>query len=1047
MQSILNKFFSMKIAVFFLFIFALACAIATFIENDFGTQTALALVYGAKWFEAIQLYLGLLVFYNLFRYNLFRKEKFPSLIFHFAFIIILLGSGLTRYFGYEGIIHIREGQVQNRIISTESFITIQAKKDEKKYQASLKKLISRVGNNSFTLPLQIENEKAILRYKILIPNATQRVVEDLNGVPIISLMLSDNTSKPQEATLNANEEFFLQELKISFEKKEAQAQDSTPTLQIFMKNGKFYFLSNQEVSWFKMQDSSKGKYEPNQEHPFVTKQLYTINGINIVPKAILAKGSKKWVSQKEVPTNFKNLPSVIVGELTYKGESKEVNLLGFGRGSEGIETKVSIADELFTLKWGSKVYALPFSLELIDFQLDRYPGSMSPSSYASEVKVIDKKNSVTMPYRIYMNHVLDYQGFRFFQSSYDKDELGTILSVNQDPGKIPTYIGYFLLFLGLLMNIVNSKSRFRKLAKSINQESMRQGVKALSIILLFFTCMIVPNTLQADNLAITQYDKTHANYFGKIIVQSADGRMKPVDTLAHEVLNKVYQGYSYQGLTPNQVFLGMLTNPQIWQDEPMIKVFDKNLKKLIGINEEAKYATFNDFFEKVGQRKYKLARYAEEANRKKPANRNRFDKDVIKVDERLNICYYVYTGEILRMIPKIGDRNKRWFTPKVALTNFPKEEAQAVQIILEKYFNGVTKGLKSGDWREANKGVEHILSYQRQFANDILPSQNRIETEINFNNFQIFEKLTPIYLLAGFVLLITIFAKMLAPSINLKWIIRIVLGIIALSFIAHTIGLGMRWYISKHAPWSDAYESMIYIAWALTLSGILFSRKSPISLSLTAILTGVALFVAHLAWMDPQITNLVPVLKSYWLTIHVSVITASYGFLGLCSLLGFFTLVLFIIRNPKNNDKRSQEIDRNINEATKINEMAMILGLTLLTIGNFLGGVWANESWGRYWGWDAKETWALISILIYACVVHFRFIPKLNNQYAFAVASTFAYWSIIMTYFGVNFYLSGMHSYAAGDPIPIPIFIPIIALVMFIVSFFALFRVKLAKPL
>ena len=277
---------------------------------------------------------------------------------------------------------------------------------------------------------------------------------------------------------------------------------------------------------------------------------------------------------------------------------------------------------------------------------------------------------------------------------------------------------------------------------------------------------------------------------------------------------------------------------------------------------------------------------------------------------------------------------------------------------------------------------------------------------------------------------------MIKPKISIKWLFNVVYGVNILAFLLHTFGIGVRWYVAEHAPWSNAYESMIYIAWALSLSGIVFSRQSPIAMALTSILTGITLFVAHLSWMDPQITTLVPVLQSYWLTIHVSVITASYGFLGLCALLGFFVLVLFIVRGKNDNS----EISRNILEATRINEMSMILGLSLLTMGNFLGGVWANESWGRYWGWDSKETWALVSILIYAAVLHVRFIPKFNNQFAFAVFSMFAYWSIIMTYFGVNFYLSGMHSYAAGDPVPVPDFVWISMLVMAIAAIAAYFR-------
>ena len=293
-----------------------------------------------------------------------------------------------------------------------------------------------------------------------------------------------------------------------------------------------------------------------------------------------------------------------------------------------------------------------------------------------------------------------------------------------------------------------------------------------------------------------------------------------------------------------------------------------------------------------------------------------------------------------------------------------------------------------------------------------MPSEKKIDIEILFNKFQVFDRLTPIYLLAGLALLLFVFVKMLAPKVQINGIVKAVYIINLLAFLAHTAGLGLRWYIAEHAPWSNAYESMVYIAWALGLSGIIFAKRSPIALALTSILAGVTLFVAHLSWMDPQITTLVPVLQSYWLTIHVSIITASYGFLGLCALLGGFTLLLIILQNKK---KPNAEIARNITEATRINEMAMILGLSLLTLGNFLGGVWANESWGRYWGWDSKESWSYITIIVYAIVLHLRFIPKLRGVFAFLTASVLSFASVLFTYFGVNFYLSGLHSYANGE--------------------------------
>ncbi len=1032
MSKILNRIFSMEIGVGLLVLFAISCAIATFIENDFGTQSAFALIYASWWFGIIQLWLGVLIAYTMFKYKLFRKDKLPLLVFHLSFLLILFGSILTRYFGFEGTIHIREGQTQNIIDSSESFVQIKTLKNNQTYTISKPKLFSYVGGNNFELTLDVEGKKATFEYEKIVSNAVQKVVKSQNDKPIISLMISQEGMRPFETILSPGEEKKTHNLHVKFLKDfKVPAKIKSNHLYVGIKDDKFYLFSGRDISWYKMSDGSKGTYKANTLTHFKTKQLYTIDGINIVPKALFKSGRLDFISQKK---NSKiQSKDVVVGNFTYNGQSKRIGLVGFGKGTQGIEKIVDIDGQKFILSWGSKLYELPFSLELIDFQLDRYPGSNSPSSYASEVKVIDTKNNVDMPYRIFMNHVLDYGGFRFFQSSYDRDEQGTILSVNKDPGKWPTYLGYALLFLGLILNIINPKSRFRKLSNSINKASLSK----LSI--AFFTIFAL-NLPSLNASQIPEYDKKHADFFGTILVQSLDGRVKPLDTLANEMLSKVYKKDSLNSQDPNQVLLGMLTKPMLWQNVPMIKVHEEAVKKLLGIDKKAKYASFNDFFEKHGNKKYKLIKQIEEAKRKKPALRDRFDKDIIKVDERLNICYLVYTGELLRIFPRIDDKNKSWYSPNTALMYFSKGESTHIKHMLENYFSSLSQGVKSGDWSKADESVKTIKSYQRQYANDIIPSDSRIKMELNFNHFKIFEKLTPVYLLAGFILLFAIFFKMLFPSINLKIISNITLGIIFFAFIAHTIGLGMRWYISGHAPWSDSYESMIYIAWALAFSGVTFSRQSPISLALTAILSGIALFVAHLAWMDPQITNLVPVLKSYWLTIHVSVITASYGFLGLCSLLGFFTLILFIIDNPAKNSKRHIEIRRNITEATKINEMAMILGLSLLTIGNFLGGVWANESWGRYWGWDAKETWALISILIYAAVIHVRFIPKLNNQYTFAVLSMFAYWSIIMTYFGVNFYLSGMHSYAAGDPVPIPTFVPIIALIMFGMSLLAYFK-------
>ncbi len=890
----------MQTMVILTLIFALSCAVATFIENDFGTETAWAVVYKAHWFELLQLLLGINLFGNIIRFKLYKKEKWPAFVFHIGFLIILVGAAVTRYIGYEGIMHIREGKVQNQMISSEPYIQITAKKDGKIYHAEFQKLVSKISKNDFTLKLDMGGSDATVRYKKLL---TQESANDPSKRDVVAMVV----------------------------------------------------------------------------------------------------------------------------DLEYNGKHKEITLIGRGRGTKGLEKDVSIDGVDFVLEWGSKVITLPFSIKLRDFQLERYPGSMAPSSYASEVTVIDRKDNVKMDFRIYMNHVLDYKNYRFFQSSYDMDEKGTILSVNHDPGTPITYLGYFLLGLGLLFNLFNPKSRFRKLSVLVQKDMHLK--EAFSFIFALFIFYALPQNLLAkgDNEAlktIKQLDKKHAERFGHLLVQGNMGRIKPIDTLAHEILNKVARKNSYMGLSADQIILSMMVKPKLWQKIPVINIprSDKRLKKILGISPDARYASFSDFFDYSQKSPYKLAKFAEEASRKKSAVRNQFDKDVLKVDERVNIVYMMFMGEMFKIFPKPNDPNLKWYSPKSSISSFEPTVAEAIREILINYFDGINKGLQTGDFKDADKYLKVISAYQKKYGASIIPSENKVNLEIIYNKLNLFVQAMKIYLIAGLVLLFVIFAKMLKPSLKLNLLVKTALIAVVISFLIHTVGLGLRWYLAGHAPWSGAYESMLYIGWTMALSGIIFARQSILALTLMALLAGVTLFVAYLSGMDPQITNLVPVLKSYWLNIHVSVITASYGFLALSWLLGFFVLVLLIIRNPK-NQKRSMQIQRSITEATRINEIAMILGLSLLTLGNFLGGVWANESWGRYWGWDPKETWAWISILVYAAVLHMRFVPKLNSQYAFAVASTLAYSSIIMTYFGVNFYLSGMHSYAAGDPVPVPTFV------------------------
>ena len=490
--------------------------------------------------------------------------------------------------------------------------------------------------------------------------------------------------------------------------------------------------------------------------------------------------------------------------------------------------------------------------------------------------------------------------------------------------------------------------------------------------------------------------------------------MKPLSTLNLEIIQKLSGKSTLLDMNADQLVLGMITRPDIWSELKVIKIKTPKLKKFLGVDENEKYIAFSEVF-KDG--KYLLSGEAEAALQVKPMDRGTYEKDIIQLDERLNIIYSVFNGTLFNIFPKIKDSaeddNNKWYNPLDAMQIFKGQNQVAVETMTREFINYVVES----NWEEANKFLSMIKIYQQKVGSEIIPSQTKIDNEILFNEINIFFKVTLAYLTLGFIMLVVAFFVVFNPKIQPKKTTTLFFIILALLFATHTFGMGFRWVISGHAPWSDTYESLLYISWSAVFAGVVFFRKSLLALSASVIVASIFMFTAHLTGIDPQITNLVPVLKSYWLTIHVSILTASYGFFGLSAILGFMTLIMFIFR------KNRPHIDETIKTVTAINEISLIIGLAAITIGNFLGGVWANESWGRYWGWDPKETWAYVSIVVYAIVVHLRFIKSLATPFALATASLLAFSSILMTYFGVNFYLSGMHSYATGDPVPIPMWV------------------------
>jgi len=1040
MNKLLSFIGSMKTMAVLMLVFAFSIGYATIVENDYGTMTAKAEIYNARWFEVLLGVLALNLIYNIVHFKMYTMKKAPIFIFHTAFLVILLGAAITRFFAFEGTMHIREGMVASSMVSNDAYFRVKAYSDGEEAKYSKIKYLSKRSHNNLETSLDVAGKKVDVKLTEYIPNAIESIVEDPKGHAMLNLMITGG-GKGKPVALVAGDYYDAGNFVLDFQSGE---HFEKPVLSIFMKNNQLYMKHDMKLSFFRMADRKKGMLEASASEPFNTRVLYSTDLGSFVLRKFLPHATKKIITDPKARLRTPGL-NVLRFNVSVDGETKEVTTY-YRKGLEGKPEHVTINGVDVYVSFGSIEIPVPFKLKLLDFQLDRYPGSMSPASYASEVELIDKKDNVDMKYRIYMNHVLDYKNYRFFQSSYDMDEKGTILSVNHDPGTLPSYVGYALLALGLFWALFSRNFRFSRLSKKAKDAAKAKAVPALLAVgLLFSMTPVHAEELDPAIKTILSFDKAHADKFAKLIVQDTKGRMKPVDTLAIEVLAKIHRSATLKvgkdELNADQVLLGMMMRPDIYKNIKLIRTADARVNELIGAAKDAKYVSFGQFFQDPeGMRGYKILDAVDTASRKAPKDRNKLDKAVLKIDEKVNVVYMVFTGSLLKIWPKPNDANNKWLGTIDALQKFSPENAERIREIAVAYFTSVDDALRTGDWTKSNVALKKIAAYQKKYGAAVYPDANKVKAEMFYNHSNVFEILWPLYFVVGFVLLILSFIKILKPQFKMAFITKSALGLLALFFIAHTMGLALRWYISGHAPWSNGFESMTYIAWATVLAGFIFSKQSPITLASTSILAGLILFVAHLSWMNPQITNLVPVLHSYWLSIHVSMITASYGFLGLGALLGFITLLLFIVKNEKND----RQISLSIKELNAINEMSLMIGLAMLTVGNFLGGVWANESWGRYWSWDPKETWALVTILVYAVVLHLRFIKSIYNDFNYSVISLMAFTSVLMTYFGVNYYLAGMHSYAKGDPVPIPDFVPVSYAVVFVIIALAFRNRKLA---
>lgn len=1035
-KKIFSFLFSTRLMAFLFIVYAASMATGTFIESKYNTDTAKILIYNAWWFEAIHVFFLINFFGNIKRYQLLKKEKWATLLLHLSFIFIILGAFVTRYISYEGMMPIREGAAENQIFSDKTFLTVfvdgEFKGEMKRRVFEKQVLLSPATNNDFSISGKFADTPFEVEYENFIMGAKEYIKPDPKGNVFLKIVEAGDGGR-HEHFLKEGEVQNIHNVLFSLNKYTDGAININTT-------GTAYTIQTPfEGNFMRMADKLQGKVTKDNAQPLMMRSLYSIGEMRFVFPDPAVKGVVDYESENDFKA--KNHEDALTIKISADGQEKTVTVLG-SKGKIGEAKTVKIGNIDYSFFYGSKAYVLPFKIKLNDFIAQKYPGTeKSYSSFESKVTVQDKE---PFDARIYMNNVLDYKGYRFFQSGFDPDEKGTILSVNHDFwGTALTYAGYFMLYFAMMAIMFTKYSRFADIKRKLEVVKTKKA-KLLTILVLMFSfnsfaqeqehnhadheghahteAASAPTThanhtkkvFSQDELndLITKYKvpAEHAAKFGRLVIQDGGGRMKPINTFSSELLRKVSQDDSYNDMNSDQVFLSITQYASYWIEIPIIHLRRGNdsIRKIIGVDKKAKFAPFVAFFDAKGN--YKLSKYLEESF--KAANPNQFEKDFIETDKRVNLMESALSGRILKIFPIPDDKNNKWVSYlELNESGFKGMEATYTKNVLALYFGSLANASTSNDYKTADELLESINGFQKRFGSKVRPSEERITSEVLYNKYDVFNKLFYWYAFAAILMLfftiMQIFKerKVLAIAVNTMHII------IGLLFGLHTVGLIARWYISGHAPWSNAYESIIYIAWATMFFGLAFDRKSKLTVASSAFVTAMILWAANLNWIDPEIANLQPVLNSYWLMIHVAVIVASYGPFALGFILGAVSLLLISFTNEKNKVK----MDLNIQEITYINELALTIGLIMLTIGNFLGGQWANESWGRYWGWDPKETWALISIMVYAFVIHARFVPSLRGKWIFNLMSMFAFISILFTYYGVNFHLVGLHSYASGE--------------------------------
>lgn len=636
---------------------------------------------------------------------------------------------------------------------------------------------------------------------------------------------------------------------------------------------------------------------------------------------------------------------------------------------------------------------LPFELRLESFDVKYHDGTRAEADYVSRFTITD--GGATQRAEVSMNNVWKYRSVRFYQSSYDPDMRGSILALNSDPWGIPvTYAGYALLFLSLVWLLVDPKGAFRRLFKS---DMMRRGVLSVMAVCAMSQAAGAANTLPRET----------ADRLGRLNILYND-RVCPLQTFAVDFTKKLCGSARYGDYTPEQVLAGFIFYGDEWSAEPIIRVKNGPLRDALQLPGRC---SVNTFFNQV-MGGYILGPYLNEYYH---GHNDKFHKQVADIDDRLMMVMELRRGTLLRVFPFTSGGKTTWYSPTENITDTLVDEAH--RKYMQNVFSLIYGEVLAGSYGNVDKILDKMLKYQQLNGGSSLPSAAQVKAERLYNAIPFATILFMVNLTLGVVLLIIGLIRLIRPVKTdkpdrpdkaLLRAVPVVGGaLLGLSLLALTACIALRWIVGGRVPMANGYETMLLMAWFVMVLALVAARRFRIALPFGFLMSGFFLLVSHINQMDPQITHIMPVLSSPLLSVHVSVIMMSFALLSLTFICGLTAIILRLVRG-----RNAVELDGQLDSLALLSRLLLYPALTLLGVGIFVGAIWANVSWGAYWSWDAKEVWGLITLMVYAVAAHAASVPFLRRSMGYHIFMTLAFLTLVMTYFGVNYFLGGMHSYA-----------------------------------